>query len=55
MPTYENRLILFIDFLAFKEHVDRTVSEPEFLDRLVDALDVLRQIKMEDEAFQSHR
>ena len=43
-PHYEERLILFLDFLGFKELVDRTTHEPAFLGRLVAAMDVVGQI-----------
>lgn len=35
---YEERLILFIDFLGFKEIVGKTASDPAALTRLIDAL-----------------
>lgn len=37
-PRYEDRLILFIDFLGFKEIVGTTVSDSAALSRLIDAL-----------------
>lgn len=37
-PQYEDRLILFIDFLGFKEVVGTTTSDPAALGRLIDAL-----------------
>lgn len=55
MPEYEERLILFIDFLGFQEHVDRTVAEPHFLDRLVNALESLREVAMEQDVFASQQ
>lgn len=55
MPEYEDRLILFIDFLGFKDHVDHTVDNPSFLDRLVGALEALREVGMEQEVFQSQQ
>ncbi|NKM69384.1 hypothetical protein [Rhizobium laguerreae] len=55
MAGYENRLILFIDFLGFQEHVDRTVAEASFLDRLVEALAHLREVGMEQEVFPSQQ
>jgi hypothetical protein len=51
MAAYEERLILFIDFLGFKELVDATVSNANELDRLVEALAVLREVGMEQEVF----
>ncbi|MBD9453546.1 hypothetical protein IB244_18590 [Rhizobium sp. RHZ02] len=55
MPEYEDRLILFIDFLGFKEHVDHTIDDPTFLDRLVHALETLREVGMEQEVFPSQQ
>lgn len=37
-PLYEDRLILFIDFLGFKEVVETTATDPTALGRLIDAL-----------------
>lgn len=37
-PQYEDRLILFIDFLGFKEVVGATTSDPAAMRRLIDAL-----------------
>jgi hypothetical protein len=52
---YEHRIVLFVDFLAFKAHVDRTVSEPEFLDRLIKAVKMLRKVGMERDFFPSQQ
>ena len=38
-PTYEQRLVLFLDFLAFKEVVAETERDASALERLVAALD----------------
>lgn len=43
-PQYEERIILFLDFLGFKELVDRTTHEPGFLGRLVAAMEVVGEI-----------
>jgi hypothetical protein len=43
-PRYEKRVVLFIDFLGFKEHVVRTTKDPEFLAVLAAAMDVIGQI-----------
>lgn len=40
-PAYERRLILFIDFLGFKEVVASTERDPTALGRLLAALDTL--------------
>lgn len=56
LPKYERRLILFLDFLGFKELVDRTVQEPNFLAELVSAMDIVGEIGQDDvELFKSQR
>lgn len=55
MAAYENRLVLFIDFLAFKEHVERTVTDATHLDRVVEAVTALRDVGMEDDVFPSQQ
>lgn len=37
-PKYEKRIILFIDFLGFREVVERTKKDADELSRLIDAL-----------------
>ncbi len=51
---YEDRLILFIDFLGFKEIVGTTPSDPTALGRLIDALDEIGSMG-EMPAFSSQR
>lgn len=43
-PQYEERIILFLDFLGFKALVDRTVSEDGFLKRLLVAMDLVGEL-----------
>lgn len=43
-PVYERRLILFIDFLGFKEVVATTEKDAKALDRLVRAMDAIGDI-----------
>ncbi len=43
-PTYQDRLILFIDFLGFSEIVGRTAADDAALRRLVKAMDRLGEI-----------
>ena len=43
-PSYEQRLILFIDFLGFKEIVEGTETHPAALRRLIDALDEIGEM-----------
>lgn len=47
-PQYEERIILFLDFLGFKELVDRTTRESEFLKYLVKAMDIIGEIGADD-------
>ena len=53
-PRYEDRLILFIDFLGFKEVVATTASDPAALRRLVDALNEIGSMG-DMPAFESQR
>lgn len=57
LPTlrYENRLILFIDFLGFQEHIGRTITDERHLDRIAAALRALREVGMERELFESQQ
>lgn len=50
--TYQQRIILFVDFLGFKAHVNRTVSDLEFLGKLVRAMDRIGKIGEDDRKFQ---
>lgn len=46
-PKYEQRLILFLDFLGFSEIVGRTEHDPDELRRLISAIDVAGDITEE--------
>lgn len=52
-PTYEDRVILFLDFMGFKEIVQGTVSDTNALTALQKAIDRLGEIG--DEALQETR
>lgn len=43
-PAYERRLILFLDFLGFREIVAETTDDPASLSRLIASLDAIRSI-----------
>jgi hypothetical protein len=43
-PQYQRRLLVFLDFLGFKEIVAETVGNEARLDALVGALDLVREI-----------
>lgn len=47
-PKYEERIILFLDFLGFKEIVEGTVGNPTQLETLLGAVDRLYQIGADD-------
>ena len=47
-PRYERRIVLFIDFLGFKELVERTRREPGRLADLVGAMDEVGKIGISD-------
>lgn len=53
-PAYERRLILFLDFLGFREIVAETTNDPVALDRLIAALNAIRRI-VEDGSVESER
>lgn len=44
-PAYERRLILFIDFLGFKEVVARTAKRKSELEGLIDALEAIGELR----------
>lgn len=52
--AYERRLVLFLDFLGFKEIIGSTVKEPENLTRLLSALDLIGRIG-DDSTYKSQR
>lgn len=52
-PTYEDRVILFLDFMGFKEIVQNTLSDSNALTALQKAID--RLSKIGDEALQKTR
>ncbi|EEX15467.1 conserved hypothetical protein [Citreicella sp. SE45] len=53
-PTYERRLILFLDFLGFREIVAETTDDPSALGQLIAGLDAIRRIA-EDGSVESER
>ena len=50
-PRYEQRIVLFIDFLGFKEIVERTRDDRPFLAHLVKAMDRVGQIGRDNKEF----
>jgi hypothetical protein len=46
--AYETRIILFLDFLGFKEIVERTDTDASYLHNLLDAVDLLHELGRDD-------
>jgi hypothetical protein len=42
---YEQRLVLFLDFLGFSKTVTETESHPQKLNQLISAIDLVREVK----------
>ncbi len=53
-PAYERRIILFLDFLGFREIVAETTNEPAALGRLIAGLDAIGRI-VEDGSVESEQ
>lgn len=53
--TYEHRILLFLDFLGFKQHVERSVAEPAHFKRIVRALRTVHEFVGETEGFASRQ
>jgi len=54
LPAYERRLILFLDFLGFREIVAETTDDPAALGRLIAGLNAIGRI-VEDGSVESER
>lgn len=52
---YKNRLLLFVDFLAFKEHIEKTETDKSHIEKIRWAMSVLADLPMEKEFFKSQR
>jgi hypothetical protein len=52
---YENRLVLFVDFLGFKDLVERTRDDPKLIQRIVSAMDNFREIADTQEFYRTQR
>lgn len=48
LPQYEQRLILFLDFLGFKQIVEETVSDPKRLAALLRAIKFLSELEPDE-------
>jgi hypothetical protein len=55
-PQYEQRIVLFLDFLGFREIVARTVADRDFFASLLRAIDLVSEIGKETAGiFKTHR
>lgn len=52
---YEKRVIVFVDFLGFKELIDQTVKTPTLIGHILSAMDHLREVSDDSEFFKSQR
>lgn len=55
IPSYEQRLILFLDFLGFKEIVDETAADENKLRSLFKAYDLVSEFRDKEEVYRSKR
>jgi hypothetical protein len=53
--TYASRLVLFVDFLAFKEHIEQTQRDPSHVARMSRALSLLAEVGEREDGFKSKR
>lgn len=50
-PSYERRLVLFLDFLGFREHVKRTTKDIRFLSKIIRAINTVSELGNDDRDF----
>lgn len=53
--AYEERVVLFLDFLGFREIVASTENDPIALRRVLDAIDVIKELADETEFYKTQR
>jgi len=53
--NYEERVILFLDFLGFRELIDDTIENPSRIQEITDAIDHLAEIADETEFYPTQR
>lgn len=47
--NYEERIIAFIDILGFREHINKTIIDPEYFIKIKDALDFIETYSKNDD------
>ena len=52
---YENRVIVFVDFLGFKELIDQTAKNPALISHILSAMDHLREASDDSDFFKSQQ
>ncbi|MED3198991.1 hypothetical protein ACWKTL_14875 [Bacillus toyonensis] len=45
LEQYENRIIVFIDILGFKEHINKTQGNPEYFSKMRNTLNFISELK----------
>lgn len=53
--TYEHRIVVFLDFLGFKDHIDRSVGDPAHVQRIARAIQTVREFLGESSHSQSRQ
>jgi hypothetical protein len=54
MPSYQERVVAFIDILGFKNLVERSESEPKLLERLVEVLEEIGKYSDLQKSFEAN-
>lgn len=49
---YQERIVVFLDFLGFKSHIDRTVKDPAHVTRIARAFNTVRDFTNPDEGWE---
>lgn len=49
IAEYEERIVVFLDFLGFKSHIDRSADDPEHVARIARAFEVVREFTEPDD------
>lgn len=47
-PVYESRIVVFLDFLGFRDHIERTVIDPTHVRKVAHAIDTVREFTQKD-------
>lgn len=46
---YENRIVVFLDFLGFKDHIERSITDPAHATRIARAFETIREFTVPEE------